>query len=105
MLNESLRPYATPSSTALTKNRVIVYLGLYVVIAMLTPEPVVGHFGMFFPIVILLEISALIAKRIEKKRGNGGGAEDSMRNNKCAYCGARKDPDKQFCPSCGRASE
>jgi sec-independent protein translocase protein TatC len=92
------------SSTALTHNRLIVYLGLYIGIAVLTPEPVVGHFGMFFPIVIMLEISAVIARRIEKKRETVGGGEGFTLMNRCAYCGARKDPDKQFCPACGRAS-
>jgi sec-independent protein translocase protein TatC len=93
------------SSSALTKNRLIVYLGLYVIIAMVTPEPVVGHFGMFFPIVILLEISAVIARRIEKKREKGGSGGGSMQKDRCAYCGAHKGPNKQFCPVCGRASE
>jgi sec-independent protein translocase protein TatC len=93
------------SSSALTKNRLIVYLGLYIVIAALTPEPIVGHFGMFFPIVILLEISAVIARRIEKKRGKAGAGEGPTRKDTCAYCGARKYPGVQFCPSCGRAAE
>jgi sec-independent protein translocase protein TatC len=93
------------SSTALTKNRLIVYLGLYIAIAALTPEPIVGHFGMFFPIVILLEISAVIARRIERKRGKLGGEGRFIRKDTCAYCGARKGPGVQFCPSCGRAAE
>jgi sec-independent protein translocase protein TatC len=93
------------SSSALTKNRLIVYLGLYIVIAALTPEPIVGHFGMFFPIVILLEISAVIARRIEKKRGKVGAGEGPTRKDTCAYCGARKYQGAQFCPSCGRAAE
>ena len=92
------------SSSALTKNRLIVYLGLYIAIAVLTPEPIVGHFGMFFPIVILLEISAVVARRIEKKRGKVGSGEGSIGKGICVYCGARKDLEVQFCPSCGRAS-
>lgn len=92
------------SSTALTKNRLIVYLGLYVLIAALTPEPVVGHFGMFFPIVIMLEISAIIARRIEKKRiQRPAGEAFGKEKDRCASCGWRLDENKQFCPNCGRA--
>jgi len=92
------------SSRALTKNRLIIYLGLYVVIAAITPEPVVGHFGMFFPLVIMLEISAVLAKRIEKRRGTPalfGAAEEKVK--KCRYCGTTLEDDVRFCPSCGKS--
>ncbi len=94
------------STTALTKNRLIVYLGLYVLIAALTPEPVVGHFGMFFPIVLMLEVSALIGRRIEKNRalreGKPWPPPESV-IEKCKYCKAELDPTKPFCTNCGRA--
>lgn len=94
-------------SSMLTKNRLIVYLGLYVLIAVITPEPVVGHFGMFFPIVIMLEISAVIARRIERKRerlkGGGSGTAVEEEVDKCKHCGARLDRTSQFCPNCGRS--
>ncbi len=94
------------STTALTKNRLIVYPGLYVVIAALTPEPVVGHFGMFFPIVIMLEISALIGKRIEKNRAQRSGlAGAGLPTNKCKFCEGTLQDGKAFCPDCGRARE
>jgi sec-independent protein translocase protein TatC len=94
------------STTALTKNRLIVYLALYVIIAALTPEPVVGHFGMFFPIVIMLEVSALIGRRIEKNRAIREGKpwpppEEVI--EKCKYCKAELDLTKSFCPNCGRS--
>ena len=94
------------STTALTKNRLIVYLALYVIIAALTPEPVVGHFGMFFPIVIMLEISALIGKRMEKNRALREGKPwppPEPTTEKCKYCGAELDLEKPFCPNCKRA--
>ncbi len=96
--------YGIISSSALTKNRLIVYLGLYVTIAAITPEPVVGHFGMFFPIVIMLEISVLVARRIERKRGTvvpAGGARPQV--DKCAYCGSQLETGRQFCLNCGRS--
>ena len=94
------------STTALTKNRLIVYLALYVVIAALTPEPVVGHFGMFFPIVTMLEISALIGRRIEKNRALREGRPwppPEEVKEKCKYCKAELDLTKSFCPNCGRS--
>ena len=95
------------STTALTKNRLFVYLGLYIIIAALTPEPVVGHFGMFFPIVIMLEVSALIGRRIEKKRAEREGRPwpppPTPPPAKCQYCGEELDLNKPFCPNCGRA--
>lgn len=94
------------STTALTKNRLFVYLALYIIIAALTPEPVVGHFGMFFPIVIMLEISALIGRRIEKNRALREGRpwpppEEVV--EKCKYCKAELDLTKSYCPNCGRS--
>lgn len=94
------------STTALTKNRLFVYLALYITIAALTPEPVVGHFGMFFPIVTMLEVSALIGRRIEKNRALREGRpwpppEEVI--EKCKYCKAELDLTRSFCPNCGRS--
>ncbi len=94
--------YGIVSTNALAKNRLIVYLTLYVIVAALTPEPVVGHFGMFFPIVGMLEVSILIGRRMERNRAikNGTLIEQEPR---CRYCKAKLDPRKAFCPKCGRA--
>lgn len=92
------------STSAFTKNRLIVYFALYVTIAAITPEPVVGHFGMFFPIVIMLELSVLIGKRMEKNRALKNAAKQQPpREVNCRYCGALSEPGKVFCPKCGRA--
>lgn len=90
------------STMAFTKNRWIVYLGLYVTVAALTPEPVVGHFGMFFPIVIMLEVSTLIGKRMERKRAMRNGTWPGQRRT-CQKCGASLEPGVVFCPECGAA--
>ncbi len=90
------------STNMLAKNRLIVYLGLYVVIAMLVNEPVVGHFGMFFPIVGMLELSILLGRRIERNRALKKGEAPPPARQECKYCHAELDPDKIFCPMCGR---
>jgi len=53
----------------LTKNRKYLYGGVIVLIAFLDPEPGLVTEGiLFIPIIVLLEASIIIAKRIEKKR-------------------------------------
>lgn len=53
----------------LTKNRKYLYGGVLILIAFLDPEPGLVTEGiLFIPIIILLETSIIIAKRIEKKR-------------------------------------
>ena len=91
------------STNALAKNRLIVYLLLYVLIAFLVNEPVVGHFGMFLPIVGMLELSIVIGKRMERNRARKRGIPIVPLKPTCKYCNAELDTDKAFCPSCGRS--
>ncbi|QQG49024.1 MAG: twin-arginine translocase subunit TatC [archaeon] len=93
------------STGMFTKNRLLVYLGLYVVIVAVTPEPIVGHLGIFLPLVILLEIAVIFAKRVERKRyaenstdGTGGP------ERRCSFCGSKLGSLSPFCPSCGKSS-
>ncbi len=92
------------STNALAKNRLIVYLLLYFTVAMLVNEPVVGHFGMFLPIVGMLEVSILIGRRMERKRAMKDGVALSPPERRCNYCQAKLDSGKSFCPKCGRAN-
>ncbi len=91
------------STNALAKNRLIVYLILYVVIAMLVNEPVVGHFGMFFPIVGMLEVSIILGRRIERKKALKTGVPIEPPKPKCRYCSSDLGSAKSFCPKCGKA--
>ena len=91
------------STNALAKNRLIVYLVLYVTIAFLVNEPVVGHFGMFFPIVGMLELSILIGRRMERNRAKKRGILLEPPKPTCKYCNGELDSRKAFCPSCGRS--
>lgn len=93
------------STRAFTKNRLIVYLILYVFIAALTPEPVVGHFGMFFPIVGMMEVSVLVGKKIERDRAKRDGTTIQPNNTRCRYCNSKLKPETRFCPKCGAAQK
>ena len=91
------------STNALAKNRLIVYLILYVIIAFLVNEPVVGHFGMFFPIVGMLELSILLGRRIERNRAMKRGTAFVPSKPKCKFCGAELQAGNPYCPKCNRA--
>ncbi len=92
----------------LTKNRKYVYAGLFVVTALITPDGgPIADAALFLPIVVLLEVAILVAKRYEKQRAEkespaitkvlSGGVI------KCRYCGAEVHSGRAFCPRCGRA--
>ena len=91
------------STDALAKNRLLVYLGIYVIIAFLVNEPVVGHFGIFFPIVGMLEVSILLGRRIERNRGRKREAMFGPAMPRCKYCNAELETGSGFCPSCHRS--
>ncbi len=62
-----------------TRNRKYLYGGLIIIIALLDPEPgLVTESLMFIPLVILTEVSILIAKRIEKTREASGSANNHL---------------------------
>jgi len=92
----------------LTKNRKYVYAGLFVVTALITPDGgPLADAALFLPIVVLLEVAILVAKRYEKQRAKreppaitkllSGGVIT------CRYCGAEIESSRTFCPKCGRA--
>ena len=96
--------FGVVSTNALAKNRLWVYAGLYLVIATLTAEPMVGHLGMFFPIVGMLEVSILIGRRMERKRVKGvAPLVRSTGAGLCRYCNKGLRRQKVFCPACGRS--
>jgi sec-independent protein translocase protein TatC len=54
---------------SITKNRKYLYGVLFILIAIVDPEPgLVTEGFLFIPLVILTEVSIIIAKRIEKAR-------------------------------------
>ena len=98
------------STSIFTKNRLYIYGGLYILIAIITPDgAIVGNTVLFLPLVILLESSVYIARYYEKKRE--AEMEAFLRENpsnptvKCKFCGAEIGEEDMFCPSCGRAQQ
>jgi len=89
------------STSTFTKNRLYVYGLLYILIAFITPDGwLVGNTVLFLPLVVLLEVAVLIAKRFEKARE--AGAYSAPR---CKFCGGEIPEGSVFCSKCGRSQE
>jgi len=80
------------------KNRVIIWVIVYIATAIITPDggPVLDLI-LFVPIIVMLEIAVWLGGRSIK----GGG--EPQEQDKCKYCGASLGG-ATFCPSCGRSS-
>jgi len=98
------------STHVFRRNRMYIYAGLYILIAIITPDGwLVGNSVLFLPLVILLESAVYVARRYERKReleeiesSSSGPAVTVM---SCKYCGSSMAEDDVFCPSCGRAQQ
>lgn len=89
------------STSTFTKNRLYVYGLLYILIAFITPDGwLVGNTVLFLPLVILLEIAVIVAKRFEKARELG-----TYSIPRCKFCGGEVLEGSVFCSKCGRSQE
>lgn len=89
------------SSRILSRNRVYFYGILYIVIAFITPDGwLVGNTVLFLPLVAMMEISLMLARRIERKREAGVYSAP-----RCKFCGEVIPEGVVFCPKCGRSQE
>jgi len=87
-----------------SRNRLYLYGGLYILVALITPDGwLVGNAILFAPLVILIESALLVGRRYERKRemqaltANPGGEH-------CRFCGAVMDSSSPFCPKCGKSN-
>ncbi|MEM0349452.1 MAG: twin-arginine translocase subunit TatC [Candidatus Caldarchaeum sp.] len=88
------------STEIITRNRLYVYGALYILVAIITPDGwLVGNAVLFLPLVLLIESSLFIAKRIEKNR------LQNMIVGHCKFCGTGLRENEIFCSKCGRAQE
>lgn len=80
------------------KNRVIIWVIVYIITAVITPDggPVLDII-LFVPIIAMLELAVWLGARSVR------GLEARPDPDKCRYCGARLGG-ASFCPSCGRSS-
>jgi len=77
-----------------SKNRVIIWIAVYIATAVVTPDggPILDLI-LFIPIIVLLELAVWLARRTIK----------GLPSDRCSYCGAILGG-ALFCPNCGKAS-
>lgn len=87
------------SAQTFRKNRVIIWLVVYIATAIITPDggPVLD-LVLFVPIIVMLELAVFLGARSIKNLDAPPDPE------KCKYCGSKRGG-ATFCPNCGRAAE
>ncbi len=87
----------------LNKRRKYIWAATYILTAIITPDGgPLADFALFVPIIILIEGSALVAKRYEKQpRRRGAFLERTIL--RCAFCEGPIDSGGVFCGRCGKS--
>ena len=97
--------YGIVGTDIFTKNRKYLYAALLIITMIITPDGGhVGNFILFIPMVLLMEIGILFAKRYEKKEELQS-ARWLPEENNCKFCGSTVPIETTFCPKCGRSQK
>jgi len=93
------------SITVVTKNRKYIYAALLVVTAVITPDGgPIADFALFIPLLFLLELAILVAKRYETE-GLPTTPKWFQPEAKCRFCGSEMPRNEKFCRRCGRSQD
>jgi sec-independent protein translocase protein TatC len=91
------------SITVVTKNRRYIYGALLVITAVITPDGgPIADFALFVPLIFLLELAILVAKRYETE-GLPTTIKWLQPEAKCRFCGSEMTRNEKFCRRCGRS--
>jgi sec-independent protein translocase protein TatC len=92
-------------TSMVTTRRRYIYAAMYIVCAVVTPDGgPLGDIALFAPMVVLLELAILFAKRYEKNRPEAiSTPPEKPTFTKCRFCGALQTSPLGFCPSCGKS--
>ena len=88
---------------SLTQRRLYLWVGVYILTAIITPDGgPIADVALFAPIIALLEGSLLVARRYEKNRPT---RERTTRPTAatCNYCGEFLSAATVFCPGCAKS--
>jgi len=97
--------YSIISTSIVTKNRLYLYAALYVVTAILTPDGgPLGDMMLFLPMVILIELGVIVAKRYEKNR-TGPARFRIFESQTCKFCKKDISINTIFCDNCGKSQK
>ena len=88
------------SPEAFRRNRVVIWIIVYIATAIITPDggPVLDII-LFVPVIVLLELAVFLGGRSLRSRQRDTAVEEA----KCKYCGTKLGG-ATFCPSCGRSA-
>ncbi len=85
----------------LTRSRKYLWVSVYILTAVITPDGgPVADLALFVPIILLLEGSILVARRYEKGRPAKPEEPETML---CKFCDGPIDPSGVFCGRCGKS--
>ena len=88
---------------SITQRRLYLWVGIYILTAVITPDGgPIADVALFAPIILLLEGSLFIARRYEKK-GPLREEEREPAFAPCRFCGAPFEPANTFCLRCGKS--
>jgi sec-independent protein translocase protein TatC len=94
------------NTTVITKRRRYIYTVLFILTAIITPNGgPLADLALFIPMVILLEVAVLVAKRYEGTSERKFTLFPSIKYVKCNYCGAEIPEGTIFCTRCGCANK
>jgi sec-independent protein translocase protein TatC len=98
--------YGIASTQVLTKNRKYLYLGSFIITALITPDGgPLADILLFIPTVLLVETGIFFARRYEKKGETRRLRWFSEEVVKCKFCGKDIPISTAFCPCCERAQK
>ena len=91
-------------TSLLTENRKIIYIALFAITALITADGgPLADLALCVPVILLTEISVIIAKRIEKNRIKTQLESGKVTLGVCRYCGVKFRGGEVFCRKCGKA--
>jgi sec-independent protein translocase protein TatC len=99
--------YGILGTKMFTKNRKYLYAALFVLAMIMTPDGgfPLGNFMIWIPMVLLMEIGFLIARRYEKEGKETVLERWFPEGSTCRFCGSSISDDTVFCPKCGRSQK
>jgi len=91
-------------TSILTENRKIIYIALFAITALITADGgPLADLALCVPVILLTEISVIVAKRIEKNRIKTQLESGKVTLGVCRYCGVKFRGGEVFCRKCGKA--
>ena len=86
-----------------TKNRKYLWIVVYIVASLVTPDSnPVSDIILFVPVIVLVEGALFVSKRYENPKPPTTTTEVTVQ--RCEYCGGRLDPGGVFCGLCGKSN-